>query len=188
MKPEQEKRLLEHIDGVPSARTIGARQATGLPHLYVTSPSLRAFQTPENELLVFLLDETVRLGRLSGWHRSTSEIAGKIVGSRVAEVERRQQLRMLSHVERRPITARLLARVRSGRSKRRYQAVLDCYERYRSLIGVLDRTAIRRSVEEHGLATRDDPSLFELVCTFRVIEALEELGGSSIGSASSPVL
>lgn len=158
------------------SRTIGARQATGIPHLYVTSPSLRAFQTPENELLVFLLDETVRLGRLSGWHRSTSEVAGKTVSSRVAETERWQQARMLSQVERRPITPRLLARIRSGRFKRRYQAVLDCYERYRTLIGILDRAAIRRSVEQHGLVTRDDPTLFELNCTFLIIDGLKTLG------------
>ncbi len=154
------------------SRTIGARHATGIPHLYVTSPSLRAFQTPENELLVFLLDETVRLGRPSGWHRSTSEFAGKTVSSRVAETERWQQARMLSQVERRPITPRLLARVRAGRFKRRYQAVLDCYERYRTLIGVLNRGAIRQSVEEHGLVTRDDPTLFELSCTFMILDSL----------------
>jgi hypothetical protein len=157
-------------------RTIGARHATGIPHLYVTSPSLRAFQTPENELLVFLLDETVRLGRLSGWHRSTSDVAGKTVSVRVAETERWQQARMLSQVERRPITLRLLARVRGGRFKRRYQAVLDCYERYRTLIGILDRAAIRQSVEQHGLVTRDEPTLFELNCTFLVLDVLKTLG------------
>jgi hypothetical protein len=157
-------------------QTFGARHATGIPHLYVTSPSRRAFQTPENELLAFMLDETVRLGRLSGWHRSTSEIAGKTVSTRVAEAERWRQARMLIQVERRPITPRLLARVRAGRFRRRYQAVLDSYDRYRSLIGILDRAAIRQSVEQHGLATRDDATLFELVCTFETLNALKNLG------------
>jgi hypothetical protein len=158
------------------SRTLSARYATGIPHLYVTSPSRRAFQTPENELLVFVLDETVRLGRLSGWHRSTSEVAGRLVSGRVAQAERWQTVRMLGQVERRPITPRLLARVRSGRARRRYKAVLDAYDRYRELVGILDRAAIRRAVEQHGLATRDDPTLFELVCTFDVLNILKSLG------------
>jgi hypothetical protein len=160
------------------SRTMSARYATGIPHLYVTSPSRRAFQTPENELLVFVLDETVRLGRLSGWHRSTSEVAGRLVSGRVAEAERWQSARMLVQIERRPITPRLLARVRGGRARRRYEAVLDAYDRYRELVGTLDRAAIRRAVEEHGLATRDDPTLFELVCTFDVLKTLKSLGWS----------
>ena len=45
--------------------------------------SRRAFQTPENEILVHLLDETVRLGKLSGWYRSTSEMIGRMFSERV---------------------------------------------------------------------------------------------------------
>src|SRR5262245_16200211 len=43
----------ERIRGtIQWGRTIGVRQATGLPHMYVTTPARRAFQTAENELLV----------------------------------------------------------------------------------------------------------------------------------------
>jgi hypothetical protein len=173
----EEEWSLEQIRGsIQWGRTIGLRHATGIPHLYVTAPSRRAYQTPENELLVFILDETVRLGRLSGWHRSSSEQAGQIVSSRVAQTERWLQSRMLTEVERQPITPKLIARVRSGRLRRRYGAVINAYDRYRSLVGTLDRTAIRRAVEHQGLVTRDDPTLFELVCTFKLFDDLQALG------------
>ena len=61
------------------------------------------------------------------------------------------------------MTATKLARIRSGRHRRRYQAVLDAYGRYRLLAERLDRTTIRNAVETHGLMSRDDPTLFELV-------------------------
>jgi hypothetical protein len=173
----EEEWSVERIRGaIQWSRTLGVRAATGIPHLYVTAPTRRAFQTPENELLVYLLDETVRLGRLSGWHRSTSEITGRLVSTRVAEAERWQQSRMISQVERRPITPKLISRVRSGRFRRRYQAALDAYERHRALVGSLNRLAIRQSVETHGLVTRDDPTLFELACTFDVFDTLKALG------------
>jgi hypothetical protein len=173
----EEEWSLDRIRGsIQWARTIGLRNATGLPHLYVTAPSRRAYQTPENQLLVFLLDETVRLGRVSGWHRSTSEAAGRVVSTRVGQAERWQKSRMLAEVERGPITPRLVSRVRSGRSRRRYQAVLNAFDRYRQLIGVLDRAAVQEAVERHGLVSRDDPTLFELVCTFAILKALKEMG------------
>jgi hypothetical protein len=173
----EEEWSLERIRGsIQWGRTIGLRYATGIPHLYVTAPSRRAYQTPENELLVFMLDETVRLGRLSGWHRSSSDEAGRLVSSRVSQAERWLQSRMLTEIDRRPITPKLVARVRAGRFKRRYQAVLDSYDRYRTLVGTLDRSAIRNAVEQHGLITRDDPTLFELLCTFTLLDDLQSLG------------
>jgi hypothetical protein len=173
----EEEWSLERIRGsIQWARTIGLRQATALPHLYVTAPSHRAYQTPENEMLVFLLDETLRLGRLSGWHRSTSEAAGRIVSTRVAQAERWRQSRMLGEIDRGPITPKLVSRVRAGRFRRRYQAVLDAFDRHRELIGLLDRAAIREAVERHGLVARDDPTLLELVCTFAILDALQGMG------------
>jgi hypothetical protein len=69
-------------------RTIGLQHAIGMPNMYVTAPSRRAFQTPENELLVFLLDQTLALGRLLGWGSSTSPNAGRLVSQRVQNAER----------------------------------------------------------------------------------------------------
>jgi hypothetical protein len=167
----------ERIRGsIQWGRTLGLRGATGLRNLYVTAPARRAFQTPENEMLVFLLDATVMLGRRSGWHRSTSETVGKLVSSRVAVAERALQVRMLTEIERRPLNGTPLMRVRSGRHKNRYRSVLAAYDLYRSLLGRLDRQAIRQSVEHGGLVSRDDPVLFELLSTFRTLEALSHLG------------
>src|SRR5205823_4784189 len=50
------------------------------------------------------------------------------------------------------------------------------YERYRALVGSLDRDAIRHAVETGGLVSRDDPTLFELYCTFAVLGALQQEG------------
>ncbi len=37
-------------------------------------------------------------------------------------------------------------------------------------------TPIRAAVESHGLVTRDDPTLFELVATFRIIDEIRNAG------------
>jgi hypothetical protein len=173
----EEEWSTERIRGaIQWGRTLGVRQATGIPHLYVTSPARRAYQTPENELLVTVLDATVRLGRQTGWHRSESPDIGKIISSRVAQAERWLSTRALLEVERRPITATKLARIRSGRHRRRYETALDAYDRYRELAERLDRSAIRNAVESYGVVSRDDATLFELVCTFRTIGTLNDLG------------
>jgi hypothetical protein len=144
--------------------------------MYVTTPARRAFQTPENELLVLVLDAVVHLGTQTGWHRSESADVGKLISARVSETQRWLQTRALVQVERRPLTETKLARIRGGRHRRRYQVALDAYEKYRLLAERLDRPTIQRAVETHGLVTRDDPTLFELICTFRTIRALQSFG------------
>jgi hypothetical protein len=173
----EEEWSAERIRGaIQWGRTIGVRYATGNRHIYVTSPARRAYQTPENELLALVLDAVVLLGKQTGWHRSEQLEIGRMVSSRVGQTERWLQTRALLEVQRRPITPTKLARVRAGRNRRRYQPVLDAYERYRLLAERLDRASIREAVESHGLVTRDDPTLFELICTFRVIDELRQLG------------
>jgi hypothetical protein len=173
----EEEVSAERIGGaIQWGRTVGLRCASGAPHLYVTAPSRRAYQTPENELLVFLLDQAVILGRLVGWHRSSSEVVGRLINHRVIAAERWSQSRMLLEIERRPIHARALARIRSGRFRRRYQPVWDAWERYTALVGRLDRASIRHAIETYGLVTRSNPTLFELYCTFETLRALEKLG------------
>src|SRR5687768_8552206 len=49
----EEERSTERIRGtILWAQTISARATSGLRHAYVTAPARRAYQTPENELLV----------------------------------------------------------------------------------------------------------------------------------------
>jgi hypothetical protein len=167
----------ERIRGaVQWGTTIAVRNATGMRHLYVTHPSRRAYQTPENEMLVFLLDEVVRLGRLSGWRRSTSDFVGSTVSTRVGDAERWMQARPLAQVVRRPLSPQAVSRIRSGRSKRRYGPVIAAYDCHRALVGRLDRAGVRDAVERHGLAAREESVLFELACTFEVLRSLDLLG------------
>jgi hypothetical protein len=173
----EEEWSAERVRGaIQWGRTIGLRQATGISNLYITAPARRAYQTPENEMLVLLLDAVVRLGRQVGWYGSTSADAGALVSDRVREAQRWLQLRALLEVERRPLTSSKLARIRAGRHRRRYTSAIAAYERYRQLAERLNRAAIRAAVEGYGLVTREDPTLFELLCTFRTIESLRAQG------------
>jgi hypothetical protein len=156
--------------------TIALRNATGMPHLYITHPARRAYQTPENEMLKTLLDEAARLGRASGWSGSTSDDVGKMVATRTATAERWRHNRMLSEVERRPITPPKLARIRSGRHKRRYHSALQAWAVYQNLVERLDRGAIHAAIQEHAIVLADTPTLFEILCTFETIDCLEAAG------------
>jgi hypothetical protein len=158
------------------AVTLGARAATGLGHLYVTSPARRAHQTPENELLVAALDTIRASGRKLGWHRSESEEIGSMVRERVLGAEDWLARRSLGDVERRPISSQTLARVRTGRHARRYSAAIRVYILYQHFLRRLDRTALREAVERHAVATTADEVLLELLCAFRIEKALQALG------------
>jgi hypothetical protein len=156
--------------------TFGARAATGLPHIYVTAPARRAFQTPENEVLAFALDAVAAMGRRDGWHRSSSPDVGIAVRERVAGATRWLWTRMLGEVERRPITPVTVSRVRGGRHRRRYQAALDVFKLYQRLVARLDRAAVRDAIEQHALVSSHDDVLLELLCLFRVERALKAAG------------
>lgn len=173
----EEEWSAERVRGaIQWSKTLSMRNATGLPHLYITEPSRRAFQTPENEMLVHLLDETVRLGKLTGWYQSTSEAIGRLFTERVNVAERWRHTRSLAGVERRPLTPAKIARIRSGRHRRRYDAALSAWAVYQELVARLDRKAIRRVVESNGLVTQNEPRLFELQVTMRVIDAIRAAG------------
>lgn len=158
------------------AETFSARAAAGLPHLYVTSPTRRAFDTPENELLVFALDAVARFGRMTGWERSTSAGAGETVRERVNQATRWGRARALTDIPIRPPTDTVVARVRASRRRRAYSSVLGAIDAYRELIARLNRDAIRSAIEEHALVTRRNAVLLELLAVFRTIGSLTELG------------
>src|SRR5690349_596101 len=80
------------------SETFATRAAAGLPHLYVTAPARRAFQTPENELLVFALEAIARFGRATGWAKSTSAGVGSEVRDRTNNAVRWRQARALLDV------------------------------------------------------------------------------------------
>ena len=83
---------------------------------------------------------------------------------------------MLLEVDRRAPTPRSMLRVRTGRHHRRYRHAISTWERYRSLIAQLDRIQLRELIESTAIITRDNPTLFELLCTFAIIEALRACG------------
>jgi hypothetical protein len=173
----EEERSTERVRGaVQWPLTISARAATGLPHMYVTRPARRAYQTPENEVLVFSLDAIRSAGHQTRWHRSSAKDAGVSIRQRVDHSERWLRNRMLSEIERRPITGSKLARVRSGRSRRRYEAALRVAALYQTLLRRMDRDAIRRAIEQHALIARADDVLLELLCGFKIESALQDLG------------
>lgn len=158
------------------SETFATRAAAGLPHLYVTAPARRAFRTPENELLVFALEAISRFGRATGWAKSTSAGVGSEVRDRTNNAIRWRQARALLDVPTRPPSAKTISRVRSGRQRRTYAAVLDVIDLYQRYVARLDRAAIREAVENHALVTRHDPTLFELMVVFRVLDALKASG------------
>jgi hypothetical protein len=173
----QQEHSAERVRGaILWGSTIAARAAGGLPHLYVTAPARRAFQTPENELLVFVLEAIARLGEQTGWHHSDGEGIQQLVSDRTAAAQRWLQARMLGEVQRRPPTPRSMMRVRTGRHHRHYRHAVSTWERYCSLIAQMDRTQLRELIESTAIVTRQDPTLFELLCTFAVIDALRTCG------------
>jgi hypothetical protein len=156
--------------------TIGARAATGLPHLYITAPADRAFQTPENELLVHALEAITTAGRHAGGERPGRSGIGLDVRDRAMRSERWLQTRMLSSVVRRPVDAKTINRIRAGRSRRRYQSAVDVALLHERLVRRVDRRAIRAAVERYALASRDDPTLLELMVAFTIERSLQGQG------------
>ena len=166
----------ERIRGsIQWGRTVVARAASGLPHLYVTSPARRAYQTPENELLVDVLDAVAATGRQTSWFERSSGAAATVT-ERVEAAEYWRQHRALATIQRRPVTPRTTSRVRAGRSRKTYATTLHAYDVLRSLVRQLNREAIRDTVEQRALVVSDNSVLFEMLCTFEVLEALATAG------------
>jgi len=158
--------------------TFAQRAATGIPHVFVTAPTKRAYDTPENQLLVFALHAISEFGRRTGWHRSAVSGPAEEVRRRVAEATRWRQARALIEVTP-SLTPVTVSRVRASRNRRRYQGALDVVELYQRFIARLDRSAIRDAVERHALVASRDSVLLELHCAFDAIRALKRAGWPS---------
>jgi hypothetical protein len=173
-----EERTTQQLRGpVDWNRTLALRGATGNQHVYVTAPARRVYQTPENELVVHLLDGIVRTALRSGWDQVlTQHEPAVMVRDRLSEATRWQQSRMLSGVDRIPPAPRTVARIRAGRSARHYAAALAAYDQLAALVEQADRHAIRAAIEHAGLVTARASVLFELLVTFGLIDALDAVG------------
>jgi hypothetical protein len=158
------------------AATFSARAASGLPHLYVTAPARRAYDTPENAVLVFALDAIQKVGKRTGWHRSTSPTLGQTVRDRVTRAERWLATRTLSEIHPVAPSPQTVARVRAGRAARRYRVALDVLELYIHFVRRSDRDALRMAVQDNALVTSRDDVLLELWCGFAIERGLRDLG------------
>jgi len=171
-----EERSVERVRGaIQWPRTIMERYSAGMPHLYVTAPAQRDYQTFENQLLAFVLGAVASLGRETGWMGSRAG-AGKIVDERATSSARWLSSRMLADVERQRPVPRSIAAVRSGRHRRRFLPVLKAFDLYQSLIAHLARRRLRTAIASYGLVIQTDGVLFEIYCLFEVLDALAELG------------
>jgi hypothetical protein len=99
-----------------------------------------------------------------------------MVATRIATAERGRHNRMLSEVERRPITPPKLARIRSGCHKRRYHSALQAWAVHQNLVERLDRGAIHKAIQEHAIVLAGTPTLVEVLCTFETIDCLKAEG------------
>jgi hypothetical protein len=54
--------------------------------------------------------------------------------------------------------------------------VIEAFNLWQKLLGRLDINAIRDLIENRALVTADEPTLFEILCTFRVLDTLTRLG------------
>lgn len=157
-------------------QTFAQRAATGMPHVFVTAPSRRAFHTPENRVLAFALFAITEFGRRTGWGRTSTPGPGQLISVRVAEATKWRQARALVDVPVEMPAPTQLTRVRASRNRKRYQAALDVVELYQRFIARLDRSAIRDAVEHHALVASRDSVLLELQCAFDTMRALRDLG------------
>ncbi|NHC46742.1 hypothetical protein [Motilibacter aurantiacus] len=158
-------------------RTYALRAASGSGQLHVTAPPRRAYQTRENELLAHVIDGIVHAGADSGWPADGRPgTPAARIAERHASAEYWQQHHALRQVQRVPPTPRTAAAVAFGRFAVRYAPAVRAYERMRQLVEDLDRTAVREAVEQTALVTASNPTLFELLTTFSVLEALAAQG------------
>ena len=158
------------------SETFAARAATGMPNAFVTAPTHRAYDTPENRLLAFALSAIAEMGRRTGWGRSSSESAGAEVRRRITEAQRWQSALPLRDVSTALPRRSDVNRTRTGRRRRQYEPAINVHALYERYIRRLDRAAIRTTVEKHALVVSRDSVLLELMSCFSVIRALRRQG------------
>jgi hypothetical protein len=156
--------------------TYDMRAATGQRHLYVTSPSYRALNTPENQVLAFALSAIKDFGARTGWHRGENVGLAAVVKQRVDDATRWLKSRQFVGIPLQAPTPVTLNRVRTGRASLRYQPAVKVVELYQKFLATLDRETIRDAVENQALIASRDDVLLELYCAFDTIKILRNLG------------
>jgi hypothetical protein len=173
----EEEIARERIRGaIRWSRTYAARAVNGDRTTFVTAPARRAFDTPENQLLAFVLRDLAAAVDRVGWAKSGTGHVRAVVAANAETVDHSLAVRALRDVEVGRPTPRGVARVRTGRRGTRFQSVVDVFEYRERLYERFDRDELRKLVERHAFVTSSDPTLLELLVTFRVLEALTSQG------------
>lgn len=176
---EEEEWSTERVRGsIRWGRTLSARLSLSMPTLFVTAPAIRAYRTPENELLAFVLGKIVELAERTTWLERGGASA-EILRQRYKEAQRWRHARVLESIPAERPSAQALARIRIGRRRRRYRSVLAAYELLVALIERADRVRLQRAVEDRALVPADDATLFEVRCAFDLIDAIASAGWTS---------
>ena len=176
--------MVRYLGATSHSTRISSRTCSGtwLAHqrctraTFVTTPTRRAFNTPENQVLAFALFSIAEFGKRTGWHQGASTGPARDIHDRVAEATRWLQARQFVGVRKLPPTPTTMSRVRTGRARLRYRKALEVVELYQRYIARLDREAIRDAVEHRALIASRDSVLLELHCAFDTIRSLRRLG------------
>lgn len=176
---DEEERSTDRVRGrINWPRTIGERASSGgNPSVYITNPPRRAYQTPENEVLVHVLDAieriAVRLGHtIPGTGAAPTAIARQ-VEARGLEATSWGRMPQLAEIERSPLSPRTVARAGIGRKRRIYNEVFATYDRLHALVERQSWNELRSMVEHTLLRPATDSVLFELRVLFDVMELLQ---------------
>ena len=78
--------------------TYAQRAARGIPSVFVTAPPRRAFNTPENEVLVFALWVIADVGRRTGWNQENKTGPAGEIHRRIADATRWLQSREFTEI------------------------------------------------------------------------------------------
>jgi hypothetical protein len=152
------------------------RRGSGARRTYVTAPAQRAYDTPENRLLAFVLDAIVEQGTRTGWHTSKRGESGLRVAGNVAEATRWLQRSELADLPRSAPAPATVAAVRAGRNRVRYARALAVHALYDRYVQQLDYGEVRRAVERYALLWSRHDVLLELRCAFDCADELRRAG------------
>jgi hypothetical protein len=156
--------------------TLSAQVAAGVRYTYVTAPARRAYETPENQVLVAALSAIVTVGRQTGWLQVAERPLADEVRDRVAKAEHWLQTRSLASVTPTPPSERTLMRVANGRASRRFRPAVDVLHAHREMVRRVNPDVIKHAVEHDALVATGEDRLFELLCVFAIEHDLAALG------------
>ncbi|WP_157520584.1 hypothetical protein [Herbidospora daliensis] len=164
----------DRIDGaIQWGPTAAARASSGNSRLYVSESAQRNYQAPEGELMVAVLDSVVRTAQETGWADKVQRGWASVqVRNRLDTAQRLQGHSVLAGIERNRPADRVISKIRSGRDAVRFASLLAAYDKLVRLVEQVDRESIREAIEDAGLVTSIDSTLFELLVTFQVINCL----------------